>query len=153
MLITNEKKVLTKKCQSHKFFWGDGWHTPTPPPPFQLLANMSEKQVCLYQWDHLINCNENDNWKIDHINKTYIDQNVDIETNIENIAVSVRQYLYVISNTEETFQAQFIKKLSNNEADLKKSVAYKKVRRAFKFRTYIWVYVKSHLVNGPIASM
>ena len=32
------------------------------------------------------NENENDNVKIDRINKTYIDQDVDIETNIENIA-------------------------------------------------------------------
>ena len=31
------------------------------------------------------NESENDNVKIDHINKTYIDQNVDAETNIENI--------------------------------------------------------------------
>ena len=36
----------------------------------------------------MINCNENknDNGKIDQINKTYIDQDVDIETNIEHIA-------------------------------------------------------------------
>ena len=36
----------------------------------------------------MINCNENenDNGKIDHINKTYMDQDLDIETNIENIA-------------------------------------------------------------------
>ena len=36
----------------------------------------------------MINCNENenDNGKTDHINKTYIDQDVEIETNIENIA-------------------------------------------------------------------
>ena len=32
------------------------------------------------------NENKNDNGKIDHINKTYIDQDVDIETNIEHIA-------------------------------------------------------------------
>ena len=31
------------------------------------------------------NENENDNDKRDHINKTYRDQDVDIETNIENI--------------------------------------------------------------------
>ena len=45
-----------------------------------------KKQVFLYQWDYLINCNEikNDNCKIDHINKTYIDLNVGIETNTEN---------------------------------------------------------------------
>ena len=49
---------------------------------------MSKKQVCLYHWDYMINCNENqnDNGKKGHINKTYIDQDVDIETNIENIA-------------------------------------------------------------------
>ena len=34
--------------------------------------------------------------------------------------------LYVISNTLATFEAQFIKKLSNTETELKKSVAYKK---------------------------
>ena len=32
----------------------------------------------------MINCNENDNDTIDHINKTYRDQDVDTETNIEN---------------------------------------------------------------------
>ena len=48
---------------------------------------MPKKQVCLYQWDNMINCNgnENDNDKIDHINKTYKGQDIDIETNIENI--------------------------------------------------------------------
>ena len=57
-------------------------------PDSELLTNMSKKHVCLYQWDYMINCNENenDNGKVDHINKTNIDQNVDIETNIENIA-------------------------------------------------------------------
>ena len=36
----------------------------------------------------MINCNENENdhGKIDHINKKYTDQDVDIETNKENIA-------------------------------------------------------------------
>ena len=35
----------------------------------------------------MINCNknDNDNGKADHIDKKYIDQDVDIETNIENI--------------------------------------------------------------------
>ena len=48
---------------------------------------MSKKQVCMYQWDNTINCNENenDNYKIDYINKTYRGQDIDIETNIENI--------------------------------------------------------------------
>ena len=34
--------------------------------------------------------------------------------------------LYVLSNTLATFAAQFMKKLINTEAGLKKSVAYKK---------------------------
>ena len=44
----------------------------------------------------MIDCNENENnnEKIDRINKTYIDQDVDIETNMQNIGC-----LYVISNT------------------------------------------------------
>ena len=41
---------------------------------------MSKKQVCLYQWDYMINCkeSENDNTKMVHINKTYTDQVTDI---------------------------------------------------------------------------
>ena len=36
----------------------------------------------------MINCNENvnDNGKMNHINKTQIDPEVDIETNVQNIA-------------------------------------------------------------------
>ena len=43
----------------------------------------------------MINCNENenDNGKIDHINKTNIDPDVDIEINIENIACLGRMSL------------------------------------------------------------
>ena len=49
---------------------------------------MSKKQVFLCQWDYMINCNENeyDNGTIDPINKTYIDQDVDMERNIEHVA-------------------------------------------------------------------
>ena len=47
------------------------------------------KKVCLYRWCYIINCKENDNDngndKIDHINKIYIDQDADIETNMQNI--------------------------------------------------------------------
>ena len=35
---------------------------------------------------------------------------------------------YDYGNTQATFEAQFMKKLSNTEAGLKKSVAYKKKR-------------------------
>ena len=43
------------------------------------MTNMPKTQVCLYHLDYLINCNENknDNGKIDHMNKTYIDQDVE----------------------------------------------------------------------------
>ena len=34
--------------------------------------------------------------------------------------------IYVLSNTQATFQAQFMQKLSNTEGELKKSVAYEK---------------------------
>ena len=43
---------------------------------------MSEKQVFLCQWDYMINCNENDNEKTDHLNKTFIDQDLDREYKI-----------------------------------------------------------------------
>ena len=53
-------------------------------PEAELLANMSKKQICLYQWDFMINCyeNENDNDKVDHLNKTNINEDVDKETSI-----------------------------------------------------------------------
>ena len=36
------------------------------------------------------------------------------------------RYLYVLSNTEATFEAQIMKKLSNTEAQLKKTLLVKK---------------------------
>ena len=35
-------------------------------------------------------------------------------------------FIYVLSNTEATFEAQFMKNLRNLEAKLKKGVSYKK---------------------------
>ena len=52
--------------------------------------------------------NENENGKIDHINKTYI--HVDREKNVQNI-VSL---------------GKTVSKLSNTEAELKKNIAYKR---------------------------
>ena len=52
--------------------------------------------------------NENENGKIDHINKTYI--HVDREKNVQNI-VSL---------------GKTMSKLSNTEAELKKNIAYKR---------------------------
>ena len=50
-----------------------------------------------------------------------------MDTNILNVKrVSVRWWLYVLSNTFATLEAKSMKKFSNTEAELKKSVAYKK---------------------------
>ena len=46
-------------------------------PKAELLRNMSKKQISMYQWDYTNNENENGNGIIDHINKTYIDQDLD----------------------------------------------------------------------------
>ena len=41
-------------------------------PEAELLTNMSKRQICLCQWDYIFNCNENENQngKMDHMNKT-----------------------------------------------------------------------------------
>ena len=65
---------------------------------------------------------------ISHISHIYdINRPRPMDTNIVNIkSASVWWCLYVLSNTKATFEAQFRKKLSSVEAELKKSVAYKK---------------------------
>ena len=56
-----------------------------------------------------------------------MDVDLEMDKNVVNIKyVSAWWCLYVLSNTEATFEAQFMKKLSNTEAELKKSDAYKK---------------------------
>ena len=54
-----------------------------------------------------------------------IDLRLDMDTNTAN-EKSVSVCFYVLSNTEATFEAQFMEKLSNTEAELKKSVVYRK---------------------------
>ena len=59
--ISNTRLKLTKnetKAKQH--------------PEAELLIKMFKKQVFLFQWNYMINCNENDNdnGTIDHINKT-----------------------------------------------------------------------------------
>ena len=54
-----------------------------------------------------------------------------MDTNIINIkSVSVWWCFYVLSNTSATFEAQFMKKLSNTEAELKKALLIKKACNA-----------------------
>ena len=45
-------------------------------------------------------------------------------TNILNIKFNSAWWLYLLSNNKATSEAQFMKKLSNTEAELKKSVAH-----------------------------
>ena len=50
-----------------------------------------------------------------------------MDTNVLNIkSASVRLSLYILNNTQATFEVQFMRKLMNSEARLEKSVAYKK---------------------------
>ena len=48
----------------------------------------------------MINCNENENnnGKVDHINKTYTDQDVDIKTNIDKKSVTTERFARWISS-------------------------------------------------------
>ena len=66
--------------------------------------------------------NENYNSKVEYINKTYIDQDVDIETNIENIACLGKKISLCNKQHLSKVKVQFIKKLSNTETK-KKDVA------------------------------
>ena len=62
----------------------------------------------------------NENGNHDHIHKKKTNPDVGIELNTRNLKkVTVRWGLYVLSNTSGTFDAQFIKKLSKTEAELK----------------------------------
>ena len=63
------------------------------------------------------NENEDENKKIDHTDPTQIDLNLDI-VNIKS--VSIWCCLFVLSNTSAIYEPQFMKKLSDNVARLKK---------------------------------
>ena len=63
------------------------------------------------------NENEDENKKIDHTDPTQIDLNLDI-VNIKS--VSIWCCLFVLSNTSAIYEPQFMKKLSDNVAGLKK---------------------------------
>ena len=70
--------------------------------------------------------------------------------NILNIkCVSVSWWLYVLSNTLATFEAQFMKKSNNTESELKKSVAYKKMRVLYSMGWRIHELSK-HWISLPL---
>ena len=83
--------------------------------------------MCLYSWEYTINHYENEDEIEKWLYTTKTDLCFDMGTNIVNIrSVSVWWCFYITPNTQATLEAQFIKKLSNTEAELKKRVAYKK---------------------------
>ena len=73
---------------------------------------------------------------MNQIDKTYIGPNVELDTSMLNIKIVPVRYL----NTNSILEAQFIKKLSNTETELRKDVAYKKrvslILKLSQFRIY-----------------
>ena len=62
-------------------------------------------------------------WKIDHIDMALMYLGLDMNINILNIKHDlVWWWLYVLSNTKATLEAQFMKKLTNTEDELNKNV-------------------------------
>ena len=59
------KQHFYKQCQVEI---GKNLSKSYATPEAELLINMFKKQACLYQWDYMINCNdnENDNGRVDH---------------------------------------------------------------------------------------
>ena len=63
--------------------------------------------------------------KLDHIDTTQIDLDLDMDTNIVNKKACLSLIMLIcLSNALATYEAQFMKKLSTTEAELKKSVPY-----------------------------
>ena len=99
---------------------------------------MHKKQVRLFKC-YMINDNENQTENEKQITQIRhkIDLDQDMDTNVLNI------------NCVSTFEAQFIKKLSNTEAELKKSVAYQKNRVTIRetpiFKVKLKIRISSRL--------
>ena len=82
----------------------------------------------------------------------YIYKDADIETNIENVEYLGKTMSLCNQQHLSNIEAQFIKKLSNAEAELKKSIVHKKRRAAHaihKFR----ILLKNHIKLSQISSM
>ena len=74
----------------------------------------AKEQMCLYSKDYTISHKNGDENEKHHIETTWTDLNLDMATNIANIkSVSVWWWcLYVLTNTDATLEAQFMKKMS-----------------------------------------
>ena len=59
-----------------------------------------------------------------------------MDTNVVNIKSVLVSFFHVLSNTLATFGAQFMKKLSNTEAELKKKRSLYKKKRVYRQRIF-----------------
>ena len=86
-----------------------------------------KKQVCWFSLNYMIKYDENwrRKWKIDHIDTTWIDQGRDIYTNTVNTKC-LRMKMLTCIRQHLSIEAQFMRTLSNTEAEMKNSVAYTK---------------------------
>ena len=87
---------------------------------------MSKKQVCPYQWDYIISCNENG--KIDHIDEIVIGQDVGIETNIENIACLGMAMSLCNKQHLSNIWGSIYKKVKQYWGSVEKNITYKRTR-------------------------
>ena len=91
---------------------------------------MYRKQLRLFKWGYMINGNETETANMTGLGKQAQAQaNVDINRPRPRHTLKyTKMYLWlnILSNTQATFEAVFMKKLSNNEAKLKKVLFVKK---------------------------
>ena len=94
-----------------------------------LKNNQKNKCICIHEIIRLIIMKMKMKMKKKfHVNTTSIDVDRNMDTNIVNIkSVSAWWCLYVLRSTLATFEAQFMKKLSIIEPELKKLLLIKKV--------------------------
>ena len=96
-------------------------YTHYHPKIMEHILKNKRKNKCVYSWDY-----EDENEKRSH----WYDINRPRSRHGHKYSEYKKclnwQCWYVLSNTESTLDPQFIRKLSNTENELKKSVAYKK---------------------------
>ena len=115
--------------------------------------------MCLYSWDYTINHIQNKNGKKSHRYDINRRRSAHGHKYSEYKGCLNRWCLYVLSNTWPTLEAQFLRKLSNTEAELKKKCCLiKKVfnqnilklsYRPFAFTSYSFSKKGNELFSRP----
>ena len=83
----------------------------------------------LFYWRYIINCNENEAENEKYIKKIWHkDLSLHMDLNIlkYKMHLSIIMFIYILSNTYPHLKFNSSKKLRNTDAELKKSVAYKR---------------------------